>query len=172
MSPQDLAGHSETILIREGAVASRVTLEPMTAVAAKSIGSAFAAIDPWVSYPFPASGLTSYFSAYEAGAPRFLVCDEGEIAGAIGLRKNWLRGPYLQFLGLLPGHQKHGLGQLLLAWFEGSARAAGDSNLWVAASDFNADALRFYERHGFSRVAALEGLVRDEKTELLLRKRL
>ncbi len=52
------------------------------------------------------------------------------------------------------------------------ARAAGDRNLWVCASDFNAAGIMFYERHGFSRVADLDGLVRDGRTEVLLRKRL
>jgi ribosomal protein S18 acetylase RimI-like enzyme len=42
----------------------------------------------------------------------------------------------------------------------------------VAASDFNSGALRFYERHGFVRVAALEGLVAEGRSEILLRKRL
>ena len=69
-----------------------------------------------------------------------------ELAGAIGVRRNWLRGPYLQFLGILPAFQRRGIGSVALDWFEGEARAAQAQNLWVAASDFNARALAFYER--------------------------
>ena len=43
-------------------------------------------------------------------------------------------------------------------------------NLWVCASSFNADALRFYERHGFRQAAALPGLAADGFKEILLRK--
>jgi GNAT superfamily N-acetyltransferase len=149
-----------------------ITLAPMTADAAQHLGEAFAAIDPWASYPYPASGIIRYFAASEPGAPRYIIMRDGAMAGAIGIRENWMRGPYLQFLGVLPPYQRHGVGQMALAWFEGTARARRERNLWVAASDFNAGAIRFYERHGFIRAALLDGLVDDDKTEILLRKRL
>ena len=38
----------------------------------------------------------------DGGAPRFAVWLGGKLAGAAGLRLNWLRGPYVQFLGVLP----------------------------------------------------------------------
>ncbi len=149
-----------------------ITLDVITAEAAATLGARFAAIDPWLSYPFPAAALTAYFGDKEACAPRYIILSGDAIAGAVGLRQNWLRGPYLQFLGLLPSYQSQGLGQSVLAWFEGTARARGERNLWVAASEFNTDGLRFYEGHGFSRVALLDDLVRAGMTEILLRKRL
>ena len=136
------------------------------------LGKGFAAIDPWARYPYPASALTKYFAEQEAGAPRYAVLADGELAGALGLRLNWLRGPYIQFLGLLSSHQGAGAGVRLLTWTKQQAIVAGARNLWVAASDFNGDAIRFYERFGFARVAELEGLVRDERNEILFRKRL
>jgi ribosomal protein S18 acetylase RimI-like enzyme len=117
-------------------------------------------------------GLVTYLAAQEPGAPRLLLRIDGEIAGAVGLRLNWLRGPYLQFLGVLPVFQRRGLGNAVLDWFERETRKGNDRNLWVAASDFNAGAIRFYEAHGFKQVARLDGLVRDERAEILLRKRL
>ena len=39
-------------------------------------------------------------------------------------------------------------------------------------SDFNVKARTFYERHGFVVVAPLPGLVREDRTELLMRKQL
>jgi GNAT superfamily N-acetyltransferase len=75
-------------------------------------------------------------------------------------------------LGLLPGYQGCGFGAAVLARIEREAREVSQRNLWVVASDFNSGALRFYERYGFARVAALEALVAEGRDEVLLRKRL
>lgn len=147
-------------------------LAPLDPRHADALGTAFAAMSPWVDYPFPASGLAAYFAKDEPGAPRYQIMTGDEVAGVVGLRLDWLRGPYLQFLGLLPPHQGHGVGARVLAWFEANARDGGQRNLWVAASDFNLAALHFYARHGFSECARLDGLVSDGRTEILMRKRL
>jgi GNAT superfamily N-acetyltransferase len=149
-----------------------LVLEPLSAEHAERLGAGFAAINPWARYPYPASLLEKYFATEEAGAPRFAVWSGGELAGAAALRLNWLRGPYVQFLGVLPEFQRRGLGASVLGWIESEARCGSERNLWVAASDFNVDAIRFYETHGFALVASLPDLVRDGRTELLLRKRL
>jgi GNAT superfamily N-acetyltransferase len=155
-----------------GPPGGRLTLGRLGPQEAETLGSAFAAIDPWASYPYPASALTAYFAKDEPGAPRFSLCAGCELAGAVGLRLDWLRGPYVQFLGLVPTYQGRGLGKAVLDWIEHEARALAQCNLWVLASDFNSGALRFYERQGFARVAALEALVTEGRTEILLRKRL
>ena len=152
---------------RKGAA---IALAPLPVSLASILAERFAAIDPWAAYPYPPSGLEAYFSAAEPNAPRFLLTVDGKTAGAIGMRLNWLRGPHVQFLGILPGFQGDGLGALLLAWIEG--QSGGQRNLWLTVSDFNGRARAFYERHGFCVVAPLPGLVRDDRTELLLRKRL
>ena len=144
----------------------------MSADAADKLGRGFAAIDPWARYPYSADALTRYFTNSQPDVPRYAVFSEGVLAGALGLHLNWLRGPYIQFLGLLPGHQRGGTGWSLLEWCEQEAHSSFARNLWVAASDFNADAIRFYERFGFVRTAELDGLVRDDRNEVLFRKRL
>jgi GNAT superfamily N-acetyltransferase len=169
---QELFALSRHQLADDPAGSRSLVIEPLKAEHAKRLGARFAAIDPWASYPYPASALQAYFAAEEAGAPRFAVRLGGELAGAAGLRLNWLRGPYLQFLGVLPEFQKRGLGASVLDWIESEARRGGERNLWVSASDFNVGAIRFYETHGFVTVAPLPDLVRDGRTELLLRKRL
>jgi GNAT superfamily N-acetyltransferase len=160
----DLAG--------DAAGSRSLIIEPLKAEHAERLGGGFAAIDPWARYPYPASALQAYFAAKETGAPRFAIWLGGNLAGAAGLRLNWLRGPYVQFLGVLPEFQRRGLGASVLDWIESEARRGNERNLWVAASDFNVGAIRFYEAHGFALVAALPDLVRDGRTELLLRKRL
>ena len=59
----------------------------------------------------------------------------------------------------------------MLVRFEAEA-PAGATNLWVLCSDFNTGALAFYARHGFRQVTPLEGLVGEDLTEILLRKKL
>jgi GNAT superfamily N-acetyltransferase len=145
---------------------------PLRVEQAQRLAEAFAAIDPWASYPYPASALAQYFRATEPGAPRFALFLHGDLVGVLGLRVNWLRGPYVQFLGILPSFQRQGIGARVLAWVEAEARGAKERNLWVAASDFNTEAIRFYERHGFAPVASLDDLVREGRSEVLLRKKL
>lgn len=139
---------------------------------AERLGRVFSAIDPWASYPISAEYLAEFLAMIEPAAPRFALMSGSDVIGAVGLRLNWLRGPYLQFLGIVPGYQKFGLGSRFLTWMESTARAGDERNLWVCASDFNGRAISFYERHGFKRVADLDSLIREGRNELLLRKRL
>lgn len=147
-------------------------LVPFTASDARTLATAFAGMLPWSRYPFSAAQLEAYLGAHEVGSPRYCLHIGEEPAGALGLRLNWLRGPYIQFLGVTPSFQKTGLGAAILTRVLAEARTRGDRNVWVAASSFNADALRFYERHGFQRAATIDGLIEDGIDEVLLRTRL
>ncbi len=156
----------------ESVSAGTVSFRPMTAESAERLGEALALIDPWARYHYTSKMLSQFLSAKEEDAPRFeIVCDEA-LAGAISVRKTWLRGPYLQFIGILPEFQKRGIGSVALSWFEAGARQDKARNIWVVASDFNPGALAFYERFGFVPVAKLDGLVEDGAGEILFRKRL
>jgi len=148
------------------------TLEPLSPADAARLGEAIAAMDPWRAYGYPASALTRMLLSHPEGAPRFAFNLEGAVVGAAIIHTNWLRGPYLQFLALLPEAQGRALGSTFLQWMEHEARASGERNLWVAVSEINTGATRFYERHGFSRIADLPDLAYDGRTEFLLRKRL
>ena len=159
-----------TIAANNGAPA--LTLAGCDAAAAQSLAHQFAAMPPWSRYPFSPKALAGYLAGHEPGAPRYAIHVDGALAGALGLRLNWLRGPYVQFLGILPEQQGHGAGRAVISQLIADARASGDRNVWVAASSFNADALRFYERLGFTRTALLNGLVQDGIDEVLLRLRL
>jgi diamine N-acetyltransferase len=149
-----------------------IAFHPMTQAAAVTLGSAFARIDPWAHYRFTADALAGFLSQREDGAPRFEIHLDARLAGTIVLRQNWLFGPYLQFLAILPEYQGRGLGHAALRWFEDQARTSKASNMWVAATAFNARALALYEGFGFVRVAELDSLIEDGTNEILLRKRL
>ncbi len=155
-----------------GVSADAPSFRPMRLENADRLGVAFAAIDPWASYNYTAEALSKYLGDKEENAPRYEIVVGEAVAGAIGIRKNWLRGPYLQFLAILPSFQGQGIGGAALSWFEAEALTDKVRNIWVSASDFNVGALAFYERFGFVRVATLDGLVSDDAGEILLRKRL
>lgn len=160
---------SYALTARDG---TALMLKPLASADAQRLGEAFAGVDPWATYGYPASALVKFLAQAEPGVPRFALVSDAGTAGAAVIRTAWLRGPYLQFLAILPAYQGRGLGSAFLAWMEREARAAKERNLWVAASEINADGIRFYERHGFKATAQLDGLVYDDRTEILFRKRL
>lgn len=154
------------------ALGTAVTLAPLPPARAQDLGRIFSAIEPWAGYGFAAAALATYFAEDEPGAPRLAAFADGQIAGVLGLRLRWLRGMYIQFLGIVPEYQGRGLGGALIAWLEREARAAGKTNLWLCASETNVPALMFYERRGFGRVALLDAVLAEGKAEILMRKRL
>jgi diamine N-acetyltransferase len=157
---------------RRHVLGERLHVAPLDVADAPLIGLIMAALDPWKSYPISATELTRFFTDPEPGAPRFAITVDETLVGAVAIRTNWFRGPYIQTFALDQGVQGQGIGTAIMAWIEREARAGADRNLWVAASDFNARALAFYARLGFERVAVVDGLIRDERAEVLLRKRL
>ena len=164
---------SQQIILRAGvAGAPDISLRPITESAAATLGSDLANIQPWTRYQVTAHALTAFLSDHEPGAPRYEIRLGDALAGGMVLRLNWMRGPYLQFLGLLPDFQHQGIGDVVLTWLEDTAKKSEDRNLWVAASEFNSRALSFYESHGFERVATIDDLVRDGINEVLMRKKI
>ena len=113
-----------------------------------------------------------FLAGHEPGAQRLALMLDGEIAGAAVVRPGWLRGPYLQFLAVVPAAQGRGIGSAFIGWMEREARAAKERNLWVAASEINTGAIRLYERQGFAPIAKLDDLAWDGRAEILMRKRL
>ncbi len=148
-----------------------VTLRAITAEDAELVGRGLAAIDPWRRANFSSAALTRYLMRDDPAANRFAIHADGVPVGAVSVRNPWLRGPNLELLGLLPSSQGRGIGADVMRWFEAQA-PAGASSLWVLCSDFNAGALAFYERHGFCRIASLDGLINEDFAEILLRKKL
>jgi len=146
-------------------------LSPMTAPAADVLGPQIAAIGPWAHYYADAPAISAALKCGGAGARCYQVLCGADLAGAVVVYCPWLAGPYLQLLAIVPAHQSRGIGASILTWFESQARDRY-RNLWLCVSAFNVDAHRFYETHGFRRVAKIEGLLRDGDDELLMRKRL
>ena len=102
---------------------------------------------------------------------KYGVFKGGMAIGVLCVRCRWLRGPYIELLGLDENHQGQGIGSELLAWIEQETKPHAN-NIWVATSAFNTRAITIYERFGFTQVGLLDGLVMDGKSEVLMRKRL
>ena len=147
--------------------AALVTMDGQRAAA---LGPAVAAIDPWARMGYAADVLTRFLASSDPAAHTFAVLSDGALAGGVTVRYPWLKGPYLEFLAVLPGFQGKGLGSAVLAWMEREAAAARERNLWVVCSAFNAAALAFYQRHGYRPAGRLPDLVHDGFEEILLRK--
>lgn len=146
-------------------------LAPLDAAEAPLLAEACAHMEPWARMKYPADALTLFLMRDDPAAPVRAVWREGILAGAAVVRYPWLKGPYLEFLAVLPPWQGQGIGAAVLDWMEAELSAT-DRNLWVLVSDFNDGALRFYARHGFQPVAPLPNVAADGFTEILLRKRL
>jgi GNAT superfamily N-acetyltransferase len=149
----------------------RVMLRPVTEADALALGAGLAAIEPWRRLNFAEKALSESLTRPDPAICRLAIYAGGNLSGVVAVRDPWLRGPYLELLGLLPPAQGRGIGSAVMKWFETEAPARA-RNLWVLCSDFNAGALAFYERHGFVRMTAIESLVGDGFSEILLRKRL
>lgn len=149
-----------------------LTLSPFTPGAADILGPATAAIvGPWAHYGFDSRNMAAVFKSSSDGASRYQLEYGGELAGAVVITSPWLSGPYLQMLAILPAHQNQGIGATILVWFESEARGHF-RNLWLCVSGFNIGAQCFYQAHGYERTATLDGLMRDDDDELLMRKRI
>ena len=144
----------------------------MTPEAAQLLGTELAAIDPWARAGYTGERLASFFAQSEHAVSRYRMMLSGSLTGVLVVRHNWLHGPYLHFIGLLPQFHGQGIGGIVLAWFEAEARRASRRNLWLCVSSYNVAARRLYERHGFRLAAELDDLVIDGFDELLMRKRL
>ncbi len=155
-------------------VPSGLSLSAVTAAEAPALGAALAAIEPWSRFGLSAANLASLFAPAADGGIRLAIrsAPNGTPIGVAVIRSPWLVGPYMQFLGVLPGAQGAGFGSAILAWYEAEARAAGMRNVWICAASFNDGAVRLYERCGFEHVVVLDDLIKPGFDEVLMRKRL
>jgi ribosomal protein S18 acetylase RimI-like enzyme len=111
--------------------------------------------------------------ALELGDGLLLAVEAGRPVGmAWFLRQGTFgMGGYLKLMAILPSAQSRGVGGKLLAVFE-ARLAESAAHGFLLCSDFNTSAQAFYERHGWTRVGALPGLVLPDVAELVYWKRL
>jgi GNAT superfamily N-acetyltransferase len=104
------------------------------------------------SYPYNAEqqrhtldGARAFFAAHVAPVCRIEVAErDGDLVGFIALDAPWIR-----HFTIFPGHQRRGVGSLLLDW----ARRQSPRELRLFTFQRNEPARRFYEHHGFVAIA-------------------
>ncbi|NJM35258.1 MAG: GNAT family N-acetyltransferase [Rhodomicrobium sp.] len=144
------------------------TAEPEAAF----LGEQLARIDPWARLGATAGQLSAFLSLSTGDKRCYTIFADGAPAGAISVRFPWLSGPYLNLLAILPAYRRIGIGKAALNWMETQAVMADARNCWLCVSAFNGAAMAFYRRRGYMEAATLEGLIKDEEDEILMRKRL
>lgn len=150
---------------------SGFSLAPIEPGDARRIATEMVKMDPWLTMNYSVAPLESYLSTSSPALHRYAIEVDGATAGVVTVRYPWLRGAYLELIGLFPSRQKNGLGTAILRWLERETEPHA-ANVWVLVSSFNRAAQRFYLRQGFREIGAIEALVSAKSTELLLRKSL
>ncbi len=143
----------------------------MTTEQSRLIGEILSVSEPWKSLSVKSNALANYLSREDSALYRYSISVKGELAGVICVRYPWLRGPYIELLGLFPDYRSKGIGRQLLVWAETEARKES-KNLWVLTSSFNLRGLDFYQNFGFYPIGPIQGLVNPDNDEILLRKNL
>ena len=128
-------------------------------------------IEPWSKIPSSEQSLTHHFKSDDPALNRFAVYYDDVCVGAVSVRYPFLKGPYLELLGLSLDVQGIGIGSRLMQWFENEAPPPARS-LWLLCSDFNRSGLEFYEQQGFKRVSIIEDVYADGLKDFLMRKQI
>jgi ribosomal protein S18 acetylase RimI-like enzyme len=147
-----------------------VTLGPVTA--ARRLAEGVVSVGPWKHYGRTAET----FARRLVAPPRYERVWEVQLGGvplgAVIVQPQWLAGPFLGVVAVLPSAQGLGVGTRILDWYAATARLLNERQAWLCVSAFNVDAQRFYLRHGYEHVTLIHNLVRDGDDEWLMRKRL
>ena len=139
---------------------------------AKVLSVELAKLEPWNTLGLTPKEFEEGFQSQTTSTNTYAVIFEEKPVGIISVRYPWLLGPYLGFLGIIPEAQGKGLGKVLMTWLEETAKHHLARNVFICVSDFNHDAQAFYKSCGYIKVTELDGLIVDEYSEFLLRKRL
>lgn len=147
------------------------TIRDLTDADAAPIAGWMVRVPLWQRYGVTAGPMTAKIQAGRAAGHLLLVADSG--GAPVGLA--WVipdgmfgRSPYLRTIGVHPDYLGHGIGSALLLAVQDRVRPA---LLFLLTSDFNTDAQRLYERHGFTRVGTVPDYVVPGVDELLYLKR-
>jgi L-amino acid N-acyltransferase YncA len=113
-----------------------------------------------------------WFRAFDpASRPLWLLEDDGEIRGWLGLRSFYGRPAYHRTVEsavyVAPAHQRHGIARMLLGHALAEAPSLGIATVLGFVFSHNAPSIRLFEAQGFTRwgllprVCELDGVERD-----------
>lgn len=134
-----------------------------------SIANQLAQQEPWHTLAYTSDVLYRYLASSRQDSMCFAVMRKGEITGVMCVRFPWLRGVYLELIGLFPQAQGQGIGRAVCDWLEQETSGHTD-NLWTLVSSFNSPARRFYSNCRFIEIGVLKDFVRPGYDEILMRR--
>ncbi|MGH7164529.1 MAG: GNAT family N-acetyltransferase, partial [Nitrospiraceae bacterium] len=122
--------------------------------------------DPWKTLGYTETDLDSLFDTMPQGREAIVIEHHGSVAGLALLRQRFLMGDYLELLVIAPTARGKGLGRALLTYLEGLVFARA-KNLFVCVSDFNKEARRFYQKHGYQEIGPMPNFLIPGSAEIL-----
>jgi ribosomal protein S18 acetylase RimI-like enzyme len=144
-------------------------IEPLKRGDVRKISCELAGMDPWRSLGYRPLDFAHYLLHSDCALSRYAISVSGNLSGVLAIRFPWLFGPFIELIALFDGSRGKGIGRRVIDWIRD--RYPAERNIWVSVSSSNLDAQKFYDRLGFTWVAALEDLVKPGSSEILLRKR-
>ncbi len=136
---------------------------------APEIARRLAAIDPWARAGRTPEIFRAYFATPLPGTHRFALRHDGTLVGALSIRHPFMRGPYIELIGLFPEAQGRGIARRIVAWMAAEVAHEGGS-LWLCVTDWNTAARAAYTALGFVEVAPLPDLALPGITEIFMRR--
>jgi ribosomal protein S18 acetylase RimI-like enzyme len=128
-----------------------------------------ASSEPWLTLGYGTTDWRRLLGGPLTNRDAWVIDDGSRARGVALVRRGFLAGDYLELLAVDASTRSRGLGARLLAHCEAEVFARA-RNFYVCVSDFNADARRFYRRHGYVQVGRLDDLLITGSAEILLRK--
>lgn len=129
-------------------------------------------ISPWNKLNYQLNSLELYLKDDNDLLESYKIIDSENIVGVVCLKQPWWKGIYIEIFAIFPNFQKKGIGHKVIEWLQDKAIQENLHNIWLLVSEFNRPAYQFYMKNGFTEVGKLEGLLKEEYSELLLRKRI
>lgn len=135
----------------------------------EAVATGLAAIDPWARVGRTPDVFRTALVRPLAATFRFSIRRAGTCVGALVIRHPFMRGPYVELIGLFPQAQGRGIARAIVAWME--REVAGEAtNLWLCVTDWNTPARAAYAALGFVEVGPLPDLAAGGTTEIFMRR--
>jgi ribosomal protein S18 acetylase RimI-like enzyme len=151
-----------------------ITIRPMTPDDFEPLAAWMVTLPLWIRYGVLTNRVLTNFRNGAANGDLMVTAD-GVVpccGFAWAIPKGMFgRSAYLRLIGVHPDYASKGIGSQLLTHIEQEVQAYS-SELFLLVADFNTDAQRFYQRHGYTQVGAIDGYVIPGVVELLFWRRL